>query len=1337
MPGPRDPTAGSGPPEFLDDRIARDWSTPKGAPRETEPSGAWSGRDARYPLEVALATAEGRPRAEDVRKLWKARHGNVPNPLLVVVAYPEGGDWKASICGPAGDEPPVEGNLEIGQVERLADAALNEPTRHAAIRFLSAMWAELETELPGLRNAGMLASHELRDGVPLRADWAALCDRGRPFLDHSGRDLVQQLGFTIEAGPTSASVLEIAETKRAVAVFLDEGEEFEQPGDRFGATSPVSYALALADREGLPWVVATRGRQIRVYSARPDIGVGRKGRAETYIEANLALLPDDRAGYLPLLFSADALVEQGTFEQVLEGSRDYAADLGARLRDRVYEHAVPTLAMVLASRDGDSLDEAALDHVYEQALTVLFRLLFVAYAEDKDLLPYRSNGAYREHALKTRARDLADRAAKGTLDFDEHSTDLWDEVATLWLAVDKGNKERGVPAYNGGLFSSDRNVSPAGADLAGVRLTNAEFGPALVAMLVDEGDNGLGPVDFRSLSVREFGTIYEGLLESSLSVALADLTLDAKSHYVPAREGDQVIVAAGAVYFHNRSGARKSTGSYFTKPFAVEHLLDHALEPALDDHLARISGLLEAGEEAKAADAFFDFRCADLAMGSGHFLVAAVDRIEARLSGFLALHAIPQVVAELDRLRAAALDALGPLGEGAEIEHTSLLRRQVARRCVYGVDLNAIAVELARLAIWIHTFVPGLPLSFLDHSLVRGNSLTGIGTLDEAVESLDPGAHESGTISYLSAEIEEVLERASGALRRLARATDASAGEIAEARAAQAEANDAVQPIRALFDLVVAARLGRAQMPTAFDEEAVLANDDLERARTLASELAALHFPVTFPEVFLRETPGFDCIVGNPPWDKVRFEPQQYWVTRDPGLNALPAGRREQRIEELRAMLPGEARVEAVQKEQRELLQELAESAYKLQGRGQHGHHDFAKLFAERALALLMPRGSLGYVLPRQCLVLGGWKDLRRAILDGNVLAVQARNKNAWLFDDVHSQYMVVFLARTASGLPTSVRIAAGVNDRARMMSLSSSDFIELSLPEIESISDTYVVPWLNEPQDRPAFEKMRALPRLGGAGWITASVVSSLWDFSGSGPHRAFASGEGLPGAWRVLMSRHVDQYRITDDPFRRVIVHPESLVPLERGVEFDSSRRVVIGPLHPCLVFRYPSMSDNTRTLLATALPEEGFLFSKGYVHGLQFAASTTTADILALLGYLNSICADWWVRRFVDRHVTKPVLVHTPLPEWKPRERTRVAELVSELLGRGGVTRLAGHRELIRNTEDESLTNDEILARLELLVRAGLGIDQVEFDGFLSDFSDGALSEGVRRELIGGNA
>jgi hypothetical protein len=587
----------------------------------------------------------------------------------------------------------------------------------------------------------------------------------------------------------------------------------------------------------LPWVVLTRSKQIRVYAARAETGVGRKGRSETFVEANLALLPDDRAGYVPLLFSADALTEGGTFEEILEGSRDYSADLGARLRERVYTDAVPSLAIALARRHRGELDEETLRHLYEQALTVLFRLLFVAYAEDKDLLPYRSNGAYREHALKTVARELADRRAEGPLVFDENSTDLWDDVAALWLAVDKGNVERGVPPYDGGLFSSDADVNAAGAALAAVRLANAEFGPALLAMLVDEADDDvMGPVDFRSLSVREFGTIYEGLLESSLSVAPSDLTLDQRKSYVPAREGDEVVVREGEVYFHDRSGARKATGSYFTKPFAVEHLLDHALEPTLDAHIARLETLLAADEEAKAAEAFFDFRCVDLAMGSGHFLVAAVDRIEARLSAFLALHPIAHVTAELDRLRKAAVEALGPLGEGVEIEHASLLRRQVARHCLYGVDVNPIAVELARLGIWIHTFVPGLPLSFLDHALVVGNSLTGIGTIDEAASALDPG--DATNLSIFRDDIVDVLGRAETALKRLAILTDATAAEVRDAREAQAEAAREIAPARDLFDLIVAARLGEVALPTAFDEASLTNHPKLVQARDKSSSTA-------------------------------------------------------------------------------------------------------------------------------------------------------------------------------------------------------------------------------------------------------------------------------------------------------------------------------------------------------------------------------------------------------------------------------------------------------------------------------------------------------------------
>jgi hypothetical protein len=1321
-------------PRFLSDRAGEPWRLATGSSHGLRPVDEWTGRDARYPLIVDYATAETRPRADEVRRCWKARHGNAPNPLLLVVAYPAGEGWKAAVCGPAGDEPPVESDLDLGQVERLAAAALDEPTRHAATRFLSAMWAELETELPGVRNAGMLASHELRDGVPLRADWSQLCEQGRTLLDRQGRGLVEQLGFTVSAGPTSSAVLEIGSTKRAVAVFLDEGEEFEHAADRFGATSPVSYALAIADRENLPWVVATRGRQIRVYSSRPDVGVGRKGRAETYVEANLALLPEDRAGYLPLLFSADALVDDGTFEQVLESSRDYAADLSSRLRDRVYEEVVPRLALALARRRDGEPDEGDLEDLYEQSLTILFRLLFVAYAEDKDLLPYRSHGAYREHALKTLARSLADRSAEGPLVFDESATDLWDDVTTLWLAVDKGNTERGVPRYNGGLFSSDAEINAAGAALAEVELTNAEFGPALAALLVDVADGIPGPVDFRSLSVREFGTIYEGLLESSLSVAPADLTLDSRSNYVPASGGAEPVVSAGEVYFHNRSGARKSSGSYFTKPFAVEHLLDHALEPALTDHLARVSQLIDRDETARAADALFDFRCVDLAMGSGHFLVAAVDRIEARLSAFLALCPIPHVTAELEHLRGSALDALGQLGEGVEIEHASLLRRQVARRCVYGVDRNPVAVELARLGIWIHTFVPGLPLSFLDHSLVCGDSLIGVATLDEAVEALDP-EHVPGQVSLFRDRVLAVLGRAESALTRLAHVSEASRSEIDASREAQHEALRAVQPARDLFDLIVGKRFGITPLHHAPDETELASHPEIARARALSAEVGALHFPIAFPEVFLRERAGFDCVIGNPPWDKVLFEAQQFWVARAPGLNAVPQSRRSGEIEKLREMRPEDAAQEIREKAERERFQTYAEATFVLRGRG---HYDLAKFFVERALALCGDTGNLGYLLPRQSLVLGGWAKLRRALANrARLSALQARNTRGWVFDNVEYRYMVVLLTRVPRERtevdPPGVEIWPDVTSIAALRAARPGTGTHIRFSELEGLSDSLVIPWMNDSRAGAVFDLYRGLPSLSsGRGWL-AGVHDARWDFRSSGPD----SGIVVPpadGMWKALMTRHVDAYQIAWDESFRTHLDPSLLIRAGRGVEVSATGEPHLGTSHPVIIVRHPSRNDDARTLIATLLPKSGVLHNKGYVHAIRHERDVPVVDVLAFLGFINSLACDWWARRFVDRHVTAPIINNLRLPAWDEPQRARIAVVVSELLRRRDPS-LDPVVDLLPSESSLELVADvELSVELEVASLRGVGIDRAGVEVILDDFSASGCSVEVRQGVRG---
>ena len=218
-------------------------------------------------------------------------------------------------------------------------------------------------------------------------------------------------------------------------------------------------------------------------------------------------------------------------------------------------------------------------------------------------------------------------------------------MLTVWKAIDEGNTSWDVPAYNGGLFSRDPETNPAGAALADMHLTDAEFGPALRTCSSTLATTAPRVQWISGHWVFGSSEPFTRVCSSpSCRSPRSDLTVDSETKaYLPAKPGDDVMVPAGRVYIHNKSGDRKATGSYFTKQFAVEHLLDSALEPALTDHLARVGDFLAHGDEAAAAEAFFDFRVADPAMGSAHFLVAAIDRIEARFTAFLTEHPVSAV----------------------------------------------------------------------------------------------------------------------------------------------------------------------------------------------------------------------------------------------------------------------------------------------------------------------------------------------------------------------------------------------------------------------------------------------------------------------------------------------------------------------------------------------------------------------------------------------------------------------------------------------------------------------------------------------------------------------
>lgn len=1222
------------------------------------------------PLEIVVAHSARVPTKSDLTRTWLARRGNRATPVLLATLH----DGKVSLCGPKGEKPACHLGLDAAQAERLCREALNQPDHHAAVRLLTELLPSLDSELPGISNEGLFATHELRNGAPELDGWMQAGERARGLLDRRDHALLEGLGFAIEQRDNLTSILRAGPRKRAVAVLLRPGEAPEQELARFNQMSPVSYALSKADEENLPWVLLLQGPRLRLYPVAQDVGVGRRGRTETYVEVHTSLLPGERAALLWFLFSADALAKGGTVDQLLEESERFAAKLADGLRRRIYERVIPELAKALASARGlDQPDTDELQHTYETAMTLLFRLLFLAYAEDKDLLPFRTNQAYAARSLTHKAQELADlRRSGGTFD---PSASHWRECQALFHAVERGNREWGVPPYGGTLFSSNEQVSPEGALLERLELSNPILGPILQDLLLD----GLSPIDFRSLGVREFGTIYEGLLESELSIAETDLGTDKKGKYLPAKQDDEVVVQAGNIYLHNRSGERKATGSYFTPSFAVEHLLDEALEPAIEDHLARLDAL----PDDDAARALFDFRLADIACGSGHFLIVAVDRIERRFANYLHRRPLAAIREELSMLRAAAMVALGELAEEHRIEDGALLRRLIARRCIYGVDLNPIAVELARLAVWIHTFVPGLPLSLLDHKLVEGNSLVGIGTLAEIEEKI-----QQDNLPLFAVDPQKLLGEAMKPLDRVARAADATIEEVDRARRALDEAKAAVAPARALCDIVTACRLDRRPVPLDLDSwdeirEGLRGSTEHRKALDALAATPAFHFPIAFPEVFLREHAGFDVIVGNPPWDEATIEEHAFWARHEPGLRArtLSQRQREQMIGEYK-----QRRTDLLKRYRRELSENellrraLTRGPYPGMGTGDP---DLYKAFAWRFWHLTAEmRGRVGVVLPRTALSGKGSAAFRKKLF-GRAAAVGLTtlvNNKHWVFPDVHPQWTIALTSITKGGNGEEPQLAlqGPFTSRERFDLGRQRESLSFPVKEALAWTDTASLPLLPDEEALEVFIVLRRSPRLDlddGASWSVRPTTDL--HATNDKEYMDLDSAERPVGSWPIYKGESFDLWN-PDTGAYYAWGDPEILLPVLQNKRETSARRrngvfhgfaadwVASSATLPCftprVAFRDVARATDSRTVRCALIPKEVFVTNKGPYFVWRRGGSP---DHAYLLGVLASLPLDWYARRFVEVNLNFFILNPFPIP--RPNTDDPLRRRVIGLAGR----------------------------------------------------------------------
>lgn len=1265
-------------------------------------------------LQIALARSETRPTRSVLRTLWEGRAGKRAVDVAIAVTYGS----QVSVFGPDPDVAPIEG-LPVDQAARVLQAILDEPTALAAWdRFGDLHHAVTTTGVRGFINSGLFASHHLRENVPARADWAAFQAEAQPLLPLRGRALIESLGFAVQERGGVLLLSGAGPVPRAVAVLLDEADTFEGDSAKY-QLSPVAFGLREAVSNGVDWLVALKAGRLRLYAGKTGVGVGQKGQSETYFEIDLASVDDGHAALLPLIFGAAALEPNGTTQQILEESGRYATGLGTRLRDRIYKDVVPPLARAVAEhlpRMGLQVDEEGLRTAYRVTLRILFRLLFQAYAEDRGLLPAGRSERYDANSLQSAAqRDLhTDPASFGS------AATLWADLEQVWDAIDLGNEQWMVPPYNGGLFS---RAEGEGALIARLRLPDSVMGPVLQALLVDlSGEDGFrGPVDFQSLSVREFGTIYEGLLESSLSLAESDLTIDPAKAYVPAREGDVVEIPAGSAYFHNSSGERKATGSYFTPKIVVDHLIERSIVPVLNAHLAKIEALLADGKDVEAGRSFFDFRVADLAMGSGHFLVAAVDRVEAMYRDFLTRHDVPRVREELLRVEQAAKSALRrDVVAKRQVEPIVLLRRQVARRCIYGIDVNPLALELSRLALWIHTFVPGLPMSSFDHNLVCANSLTGIGTVEEALDALVPG-RQTGQASFVDAAIAEALAAAAPLFVDAANADEADKGGLDKGAALRAAAREKLEPIRRVFDLAVAVRTRQVQPLVAFDLAALEGAALTTKVSDAVEQLDPAHMPYLFPEVFQRPNPGFDVLLGNPPWEKIKVETDQWWGLRIPRLRSLPQAQKNAVITEARQARPD---LEA------EFLREVAAADAAravvvkgpFPGIGSGGDPDLYQAFAWRYWQLVRAGGRTGFVVPRGATSGAALQPWRRAVLaEGSFADVCfITNTGNWVFAGVDGRYTVA-LTVIERGDDRIVRFS-GPFASEREFIAGSTAVASVEAGEFGSWSSTAAFPFLPDPKSSEVFGVLMQAVPFGEerAGWafrpfreLDATNDKHLLEFD------LATRGNRIPimagASFNLWNPDFADPYAYSQtDLLRRHLLNKLArAVHTRRSAYFGATFGPGELPLdRPRIAFRDIARSTDSRTVIAALIPPGTSATHKAPVLVRRLGGADADAF---LLGVMSSRAFDWASRRWVELNLTYEILNGLPVPVRGINARS---DRVVEVAGR-----LAAVDERYQEWADEvgvpvgSVTDavekqdlvDELDAIVSLLY--GLSADQVE--------------------------
>jgi hypothetical protein len=923
--------------------------------------------------------------------------------------------------------------------------------------YLKPLWRELRKHLPEDRDTGLPATDPTgRAG----ADWLA------PLWRELGFGRLTPIGTEgVTADSDAEKHFEVSHRwQHALIHQVAWNSTLDKRPGGAGTVPPQSMLQECLNRtEAHLWGVLTNGRQVRLLRDSSALATA------SYVEFDLeAIFDGELFSEFVLLYR---LLHVSRFEVAedaapstcwLEKWRTEAIAQGTRALDQLrkgVQRAITTLGTgFLKHPDNRELRETLEVKTFHYALLrLVYRLLFLFVAEDREVLlsPSADETAKERYAAyfsSARLRRHAQRR-RGTA----HG-DLYQALRFVLsgLGNDDGLPELGLPGL-GGIFDD----TEADKLLHGLSLSNEPLLEAVRALSIvrDTTSKRNRVVDYRHLDAEELGSIYESLLEL------------VPKHNATERTFELVELAGNA---------RKTTGSYYTPSSLIECLLDSALDPVIDDAVKRgeiratRSGRPDASEAI--VEELLNLTVCDPACGSGHFLVAAARRIAKRVAAVREQNPEPTI----DAVRHAL--------------------HEVVARCIYGVDLNPMAVELAKVSLWLEALEPGKPLGFLDAHIKHGNALIGAtpallakGIPDDAFKPIEGddkkiaaairkrnAAERGGQLSFHTEERIWVSNAAFAAsLREI---TGSRADTLRDVRLQSSRFRELEQSADYLRAVHIADAWCAAFVwpkvqgaPTPVTEGVfrdlqsagagipVSTNEEIIR---LAQQHKFFHWHMEFPDVFtvFESTKGdidpatgwaggFSCVVGNPPWERIKLQEQEFFAQRDADIaNAPNATARKRLIAALPETNPdlyAEFTTAKRQSEGESQFLRLSQR-YPLTGRGDINTY---AVFAETDRVMTGPHGRMGVIVPTgiatDATTQFFFKDL---VQNGSIAALYDFENRSGLFPAVDSRmkFSILSLAGRALREPAAsfaffLHDPAELNDADKSFNLTPEEITLLN----------------------------------------------------------------------------------------------------------------------------------------------------------------------------------------------------------------------------------------------------------------------------------------------------